>query len=202
MKKHISKFVSLALALCMMVCMSATAFAAEIKDTGGNGSVPVTLSSVDDSGTAAPTALKVTIPTSLPVSMNQDGVVTTTDAKLTNRSYGAVRVKTVTITSASNWKLTAYDTPASFAALNNKVDSNLLGFSIGLGNGDMYSTNSENENSQVLISAPVDGCYMSGVGNLNANSIAVKYDAVCTPLSSPVTNATIANVVFVVEWDT
>ncbi len=43
---------------------------------------------------------------------------------------------------------------------------------------------------------------MSGAGNAAANSVAVSYSAIVTPLSAPVTNANIANVVFIVEWDT
>ena len=42
---------------------------------------------------------------------------------------------------------------------------------------------------------------MTGVGDQTGNSISVIYDAIVTPLSSAVTNATIANVVFIVEWD-
>ncbi len=55
---------------------------------------------------------------------------------------------------------------------------------------------------QKLISAPTTGCYLSGVGNSSGNTAAVQYGAIVTPLSAAVTNATIANVVFVIEWDT
>ena len=201
MNKHMSKILAMVLALCMMVCMSATAFAAEIKETGGTSTVPVTLSSVDDEGNPAPTALSVTVPTSLPLSMKQDGtVIAASKGVIINNSFGAVRVRSVTITAANDWTLTAYNPGSVFAA--DKVDSNKLGFSIGLGEGAMYSTANENENTQTLISTPVAGCYMSGVGDTSANTVAVRYAAVCTPVSSPVTDATIANVVFVVEWDT
>lgn len=201
MKKHMSKILAMALALCMMVCMSATAFAAEIKETGGTGTVPVVLSSVDDEGNPAPTALSVTVPTALPLSMKQDGtVIAASKGVIINNSFGAVRVRSVTISAANGWTLTNYDVGNLFAA--DKVDSNKLGFSIGLGNGAMYSTTNENENTQTLISAPVAGCYMSGASDTSANTIAVRYSAICTPVSSPVTDATIANVVFVVEWDT
>ena len=62
-------------------------------------------------------------------------------------------------------------------------------------------TDNSNESAQALISAPVTGCYMSGAGNTAGNAVSVDYRAIVTPLSSPVTNANIANVVFVVEWD-
>ena len=43
--------------------------------------------------------------------------------------------------------------------------------------------------------------HMSGAGNAANNTVSVDYAAIVTPLSTPVTNANIANVVFVVEWD-
>ena len=73
---------------------------------------------------------------------------------------------------------------------------------ISIGGGTMKLTDGSNANTQSLISAPIAGCYMSGVGNPGANTVAVEYAAIVTPLSSAVTNANIANVVFVIEWDT
>ena len=43
---------------------------------------------------------------------------------------------------------------------------------------------------------------MTGVGDSSRNSVAIDYDAIVTPLSSAVTAATVASVVFVIEWDT
>jgi len=62
-------------------------------------------------------------------------------------------------------------------------------------------TDNSNESAQALISTPIAGCYMSGAGNAANNTVSVDYAAIVTPLSTPVTNANIANVVFVVEWD-
>ena len=42
------KFMSLALALCMVCAMSVSAFAAEVDTDGGSGSTPVYLSSTED----------------------------------------------------------------------------------------------------------------------------------------------------------
>ena len=49
--------------------------------------------------------------------------------------------------------------------------------------------------------ATADG-KMSGVGDTAHNSIPVNYNAIVTPLSEAVTAKTVANVVFIVEWDT
>ncbi len=204
MKKNMNKIVSLVLALSLCMCMGVTAFAAEIDTSGGAGSTPVSLSSTDDGtlgGDPSATALRVTVPTALPMAMNQDGDVTTaTDCKIVNNSFGAVRVASVTITAADDWSLTAFGDKSILAG--EKVDSNQLGFAISIGGGDMMTTDDSNADTQALISAPIAGCFMTGVGNQNGNTVAIDYDAIVTPLSNAVTNATVANVVFIVEWDT
>lgn len=203
MKKNISKILSLVLALSLCLCMGVTAFAAEIDTDGGAGTTPVSLSSTKDGtigGDPAATAMSVTVPTALPMAMAQDGSVTTADnCKIVNNSYGAVRVKSVTISGANGWTLTAFADKSTLASA--KVDSDKLGFALTLGGGAQVKTDNSNSASQALISAPVSGCFMTGVGDQTGNSISVIYDAIVTPLSNAVTNATIANVVFIVEWD-
>ena len=198
------KFITLALALCLALSASVFASAAEVNTDGGSGSTPVYLSSTEDGtldGDPAATAMSVTVPTALPMAMSQTGDVTTADnCRIVNNSYGAVRVKSVTITAENGWKLTAFGDKSSLAS--EKVDSNKLGFALSIGGGKQVVTDNSNASTQALISAPAAGCYMSGVGNASGNTVAVDYDAIVTPLSNAVTNANIANVVFVIEWDT
>lgn len=145
--------------------------------------------------------MSVTVPTALPMTMSQTGDVTTADnCRITNNSYGAVRVKTVEITAADGWSLTAFGDKTTLA--REKVDSNKLGFAIRIGGGAQSATDASNTNTQALISAPVVGCYMTGAGDATANSVSIDYAAIVTPLSSAVTAATVANVVFIIEWDT
>lgn len=204
MKKHFSKIMSLVLALSMMLCMAVSASAAEIDTSGGSGSTPVNLSSTSDGtsgGDPSATAMRVTVPTALPMAMSQDGVVTTANnCQIVNNSYGAVRVKSVSITAASGWKLTAFGNKSTLAG--EKVDSNKLGFAIRIGGGTQSATDASNASAQSLISDPVTGCYMTGVGDTTGNAVNIDYAAIVTPLSSAVTNATVASVVFIVEWDT
>lgn len=198
------KILSLVLALSLCLCMGVTAFAAEVNTNGGTGSTPVSLSSTSDGtigGDPAATAMSVTVPTAFPMAMAQNGDVTTaTDCKIINNSYGPVRVKSVTINAANGWKLTAFGDKSTLA--NEKVDANKFGFSMSIGGGSVVKTDASNASSQKLISDPITGCYLSGVGNASGNSVSVQYNAIVTPLSAPVTNANIANVVFVIEWDT
>lgn len=198
------KFIILALALCMALSTSICASAAEVNTDGGSGSTPVYLSSTEDGtleGDPSATAMSVTVPTSLPMAMSQTGDVTTADnCQIINNSYGAVRVKSVNITTANGWRLTSFDDKSTLAS--EKVDSNKLGFALSIGGGTQVMTDTSDESSQYLISTPIAGCYMSGIGNTSGNAVSVDYEAIVTPLSSAVTNANIANVVFVIEWDT
>jgi len=198
------KFITLVLALCMALSASICASAAEVNTDGGSGSTPVYLSSTEDGtleGEPSATAMSVTVPTALPMAMSQTGDVTTADnCQIINNSYGAVRVKSVNITTANGWRLTSFGDKSTLAS--EKVDSNKLGFALSIGGGTQVMTDTSDESSQMLISSPIAGCYMSGIGNTSGNAVSVDYEAIVTPLSSAVTNANIANVVFVIEWDT
>ena len=198
------KFLALVLSLCMVFSLAAVASAAEIDADGGSGSTPVYLSSTADGsigGDPAPTAMSVTIPTGLPMAMSQSGDVTTADnCQIVNHSYGAVRVCSVSIAAVDGWKLTAFGDKSSLA--HEKVDSDKLGFALSIGGGAQVQTDASDAASQALLTAPMTGCYLSGVGDASDNAVDVTYAAIVTPLSQAVTNATVANVVFVVEWDT
>lgn len=202
-----TKLISLALAACMLCAASISVSAAEINQSGGSGSTPVNLTTTngglnDDGtggGTVTPTKLNVTVPTALPLAMSDDGTVVTADnCKIVNNSYGAVRVKTVTISAASDWNLTSFGDKTSLAG--EKVDSNKLGFSLSIGGGKEFMTKG-NAATQKLITAPMDGCYMTGVGDPSGNTAEIDYAAIVTPMSGAVNNSTIANVIFVIEWD-
>lgn len=47
----------------------------------------------------------------------------------------------------------------------------------------------------------IEGCYMSGNGDQSANSIGIAYDAIVSPVSEAVVNASVASVLFVICWD-
>ena len=201
------KVLSLVLALSLCLCLGVTAFAAEIDTSGGSGTTPVSLTTTnngigggEDGEDVTPTKLNVVVPTSLPMAMSDDGtVVTATDCKVINNSYGAVRIKSVTITAANDWHLTAFGDKTSLAG--EKVDSNKLGFAMSIGGGSQVKTTSDAA-TQALISAPIAGCFMTGIGDTAHNFASINYAAIVTPLSNTVSGATVANIVIVVEWDT
>jgi hypothetical protein len=202
--KNFKKIVSLVLAVCLMASLAIGASAANTVDaSGGTGTSSVTLSSTADGsigGDPAATKMSVTVPTVLPVAVGVDGTVSTaSDAKITNNSFGAVKVNSVSIEAAQGWNLTAFGDKATLA--KEKVDSNKFGFSISLGNGAAQVTDNKNASKQTLLEAAVEGCYMSGVGDTSANSIGITYDAIVTPVSEAVVNASVASVLFVIAWD-
>ena len=203
MKKNFTRILSLCLALAMCFTMTAFASAAEITSDGGSATSSVTLSSTVDgslTGDSAATAMSVTVPTVLPIAVGTDGTVTTaTDAKIVNNSFGAVKVNSVTIDAARNWYLTAYGDKSTLA--HEKVDSNKIGFALAIGGGSQLATTDKDAASQQLLTAAIQGCTMSGVGDTTANSVAIDYDAIVTPVSTAVTNTQVASVLFVITWN-
>ena len=202
--KNTKKIISLVLAICMMASLAIGASAANTVDTsGGTGTSSVTLSSTADGslgGDPAATKMSVTVPTVLPIAVGTDGsVATASDAKIVNNSFGAVKVNSVSIEAAQGWNLTAFGDKATLA--KEKVDSNKFGFQIALGNGEKKLTDNKNASKQTLLDTAVEGCYMSGVGDTSANTVAIAYDAIVTPVSEAVTNTAIASILFIIAWD-
>lgn len=200
--KNLKRFAALSMALCLSLSLMTAASASnEATSSGGTASSDVTLSSTEDGsleGSPAATAMSVTVPTVLPIAVGTDGsVATASDAKITNNSYGAVKVSSVSIQAAEGWHLADFQTNMA----DEKVDSNLIGFALTIGGGAQLATDESSTETQTLLDAAAEGCYMTGAGNTSGNSVAIAYDAVVSPVSSAVTNTGVASVVFTVEWD-
>ena len=200
--KNLKRFAALSMALCLSLSLMTAASASnEATSSGGTASSDVTLSSTEDGsleGSPAATAMSVTVPTVLPIAVGTDGsVATATDAKITNNSYGAVKVSSVSIQAVEGWHLADFQTNMA----DEKVDSNLIGFALTIGDGAQLATDESSTETQTLLDAAAEGCYMTGAGNTSGNAVAIAYDAVVSPVSSAVTNTGVASVVFTVEWD-
>ena len=200
--KNLKRFAALSMALCLSLSLMTAASASnEATASGGTASSDVTLSSTADGtmgGDPAATAMSVTVPTVLPIAVGTDGsVATASDAKITNNSYGAVKVSSVSIQAAEGWHLADFETNMA----NEKVDSSLIGFALTIGGGAQLATDESSAETQTLLAEAAEGCYMTGAGNQEGNSVAIAYDAVVSPVSTAVTNTGVASVVFTVEWD-
>ena len=202
--KNFKKIASLVLAICMIASLAIGASAANTVDaSGGTGTSSVTLSTTADGsigGDPAATKMSITVPTVLPIAVGTDGTVATaTDAKIVNNSFGAVKVNSVSIEAAQGWSLAAFGSKDTLA--HEKVNSNKFGFQLAIGGGAAKATDDKNASKQTLIDTAIDGCFMSGNGDASANSVAISYDAIVTPVSEAVTNTAIASVLFIIAWD-
>ena len=202
--KNFKKIASLVLAICMIASLAIGASAANTVDaSGGTGTSSVTLSTTADGsigGDPAATKMSVTVPTVLPIAVGTDGTVATaTDAKIVNNSFGAVKVNSVSIEAAQGWSLAAFGSKDTLA--HEKVNSNKFGFQLAIGGGAAKAPDDKNASKQTLIDTAIDGCFMSGNGDTSANSVAISYDAIVTPVSEAVTNTAIASVLFIIAWD-
>lgn len=199
------KFLALVLSLCMVFSLAAVASAAEIDADGGSGSTPVYLSSTADGQHRRRSRAHCHVchhPHRV-----ADGNVA--ERRCDHRRQLPDRQPFLRRGSCpqrehfrrgTGWKLTAFGDKSSLA--HEKVDSDKLGFALSIGGGAQVQTDASDAASQALLTAPMTGCYLSGVGDASGNAVDVAYAAIVTPLSQAVTNATVANVVFVVEWDT
>ena len=204
--KNMKKLVSLLLAVCLMASLAIGASAAEpttVDVSGGTGTSSVSLSSTSDGtldGDPAATKMSVVVPTVLPIAVGTDGsVATASDAKIINNSYGAVKVNSVSIEAAQGWSLAAFGSKDTLA--HEKVNSNKFGFQLAIGGGAAAATDNKNASKQTLLTDAIEGCYMSGAGDTSANTVAISYDAIVTPVSEAVTNTAIASVLFIIAWD-
>ena len=140
-----------------------------------------------------PTEICVSVPVSLPVSVDKDGNVKTADnCVIINESSASVRVKSVNISAKNGWTLTDYRDIQGFDSA--KVDSNKLAFMLTIGGSQpVYTDNSENLTQSIMKTPAV----------INSHEIApVKYDVMVTPVSAAVKGLEIADIVFILEWDT
>ena len=147
--KNLKRFAALSMALCLSLSLMTAASASnEATSSGGTASSNVTLSSTEDGsleGNPAATAMSVTVPTVLPIAVGTDGsVATASDAKITNNSYGAVKVSSVSIQAAEGWHLADFGTNMA----DEKVDSNLIGFALTIGGGTQLATGESSTEAQ------------------------------------------------------
>ena len=83
-----------------------------------------------------------------------------------SKTFGAVKVNSVSIEAAQNWHLTAFGDKATLA--REKVDSNKFGFQLSVGDGVAAATDNKDASKQALLTDAIEGCYMSGVGDTSA----------------------------------
>ena len=189
-----SKFLSFLLAFCMVLSLSAPVFAEpltsnqEIDGSTGQGTTEVTLEIGGGSGSTSGNGnFSVTVPTILPFVVKNDGtVLTATDGKIRNYSFGPVEVTGVTGSGVNGWSIVEAGTDFT------RVQVNAKAFTMSV-NDDIFPAAASGNISNLPLTAaswPV----ISG-----DSSLPVLYDGSFAVQDSNV-NGQIANVVFFVSW--
>ena len=130
----------------------------------------------------------VTVPTTLPISVDANGNVTTaTDAAIINNSGAPVAVTKVELASLSDWTLAAY----SRDILNLSVDAKQFGLQMNIGDKTIATSNSGTSD---ILSDSLNARIAKG------QNCAVNYNALFPAQTAAVSDTKIANVVFTVGW--
>ena len=147
----------------------------------GSASVPVTV-------TREAATFSVTVPTTLPISVDANGNVTTaTDAAINNNSGASVAVTKVELAYLSDWTLAAY----SRDILNLPVDTRQFGLQMNIGDKTVATSNSGTSD---ILSDSLNARIAKG------QNCAVTYNALFPAQTAAVSDTQIANVVFTVGW--
>lgn len=152
-----------------------------VDSTTGSASVPVTVA-------REAATFSVTVPTTLPISVDANGNVTTaTDAAIINNSGAPVAVTKVELASLSDWTLAAY----SRDILNLPVDTRQFGLQMNIGGKTVATSNSGTSD---ILSDSLNARIAKG------QNCAVTYNALFPAQTAAVSDTQIANVVFTVGW--
>lgn len=152
-----------------------------VDSTTGSASVPVNV-------TREAATFSVVVPTTLPISVDADGNVTTaTDATIINNSGATVAVTKVELASLSDWTLAAYNRDI----LNLPVDAKQFGLQMNIGDKTVATSNSGTSD---ILSDSLNAQIAKG------QNCAVTYNALFPARTAAVSDTQIANVVFTVGW--
>ena len=152
-----------------------------VDPTTGSASVPVNV-------TREAATFSVVVPTTLPISVDADGNVTTaTDAAINNNSGAPVAVTKVELASLSDWTLAAY----SRDILNLPVDTKQFGLQMNIGNKTVATSS---RGTSDVLSDSLNARIAKG------QNCAVTYNALFPAQTAAVSDTQIANVVFTVGW--
>lgn len=178
-----NKVFSSIMALGLVVAMAIPVCAASISTDGGSQSVPVEL-------TVTTATFSVTVPTALPITVNGDGSVTTADnVYIENNSHGAVKVTGMTIEGVGDWVVCNFDTTDM---TKEKAGAKKIAMSI---NGDKTTAD------DTITFTPSNFPKMDGKNDTDSDKLKITYQAKLPAQVVELDKEVIANVVFVVGWD-
>ena len=148
----------------------------------GSASVPVNV-------TREAATFSVTVPTSLPITVDADGNVTTaTDAAIINNSGAPVAVKSVEVIGQNKWEIAPYD-----KVTIRSLPVNTMSFGLRIELGGIASATSINGPSEIL-------AYNSNIDIDRQQKLTITYDALIPAQEKGILNTQIANVVYTIAW--
>lgn len=190
MNKH-KRIATLALAAAMVFGMFSTAIAADLSaDTGGRNDVTGNAgTSIVQIEQAAATQMTVTVPAILPISVDAQGAVTkATDAKVVNKSYGAVEVQDLAVANATGWTLVAGDHDFS----KDKVGTKNYMLKI---DGNAFDATTKKAAVSAALGAQIDGINAS-----DSDERPFSYDAAISAQKTALSSEAIGTVTFTIDW--
>ena len=137
----------------------------------------------DDCGHEMALSFSVTVPASLSLAVSETGVVRAADnARITNNSAGAVRIRSLTVTGENGWTVVPYTRNMADA----KVNSKLIGFQVnGVGTGDGESALPLSADTWTIE---------------RGASLSLSYNAVVSATSAPIERVKVLTLCFIVGW--
>lgn len=181
------KLAAVALAAAMALSCVCPAFALNVSGTtnvvDGTGASTIQV-------TAEATQMTVTVPTILPMSVDAQGNTTVaTDAKVVNKSYGAVEVQALQVTGKNSWTLVGYD--HDFTA--DKVGSKNFAL-------DVDGEHADAANSGAVAVSTALGAQIDGMNTTDSDERGFSYDGQISPQKVALTDTEIATVTFTIDW--
>ena len=178
--------------LALAMALMGTALADTIDTPGNSASADLTIN-------AAPATFSVTVPTSLPITVDATGNALGSDSLyITNLGHGMVKVTDVAVQGQNGWSIETYD---SFNVASTPTNSTKIAMVI---NGDKTDANDANN----FVFNEANWPSMMGAGHVDAQSnpddrILITYNDAKVPAQDHAIAAqTVAQVTFTVAWDT
>lgn len=153
-----------------------------VDPTTGSASVPVNV-------TREAATFSVVVPTTLPISVDADGNVTTApNAAIINNSGATVTVKSVEVIGQNKWGIAPYD-----KVTVRSLPVNTMSFGLRMELGGIASATSINGPSEIL-------AYNSNIDIDRQQKLTITYDALIPAQEKGILNTQIANVVYTIAW--
>lgn len=190
------KVMCLALAAVMALSCVGPAMAADLTvGTATNNVVDGTGSSLVKV-TAEATQMTVTVPAILPISVDETGAVTTaTDAKVANKSYGAIVVTDLKADSKPGWTL--QNANHNFSA--DKVGTK--NYSVSIDGKAADAGNAGAIEVSTALGAQIDGAAFDVSGNLTAaTERGFAYDGKISAQKTALTAEEVSTITFTIDW--